>query len=104
MYGKKFLNAKRSFQKNLGESSTSFANIAMANNCFEKDIGNYNPQETKRVKVCVYAGATRIDIRKYFWCNGNLIPTKKGINLTVQEWEDLKKYAMAIDAEIKRLK
>lgn len=104
MFSKKFLQGKRNFNKNLSESTISFQNAITTTNCFVKDLGNYNPYETKRVKVHVFAGATRIDIRKYFWQNGNLIPTTKGICLTVQEWENLKKNAMAIDAEIYRLK
>ena len=54
--------------------------------------------------VCVneWQGATQIHIRNYFKVpeNGNLIPTKKGVTLTIDEWNVLKAQIDHIDAMI----
>ena len=53
--------------------------------------------------LCVneWQGATRIHIRNYFKNDNNqLIPTKKGIALTVEEWQELKMYISEIDVQI----
>ena len=54
--------------------------------------------------VCVneWQGATRIHIRNYFKVpeNGNLIPTKKGVALAIDEWNALKAQIDHIDAMI----
>ena len=54
--------------------------------------------------VCVneWQGATRIHIRNYFKVpeNRNLIPTKKGVTLTIDEWNALKAQIDHIDAMI----
>ena len=45
--------------------------------------------------------ATKIYIRNYFKSDsGQLIPTKKGIALTIEEWRTLKAYVDHIDAMI----
>ena len=53
--------------------------------------------------LCVneWQGATQIHIRNYFKSDsGQLIPTKKGIALTIEEWKALKAYVDHIDAMI----
>ena len=53
--------------------------------------------------LCIneWQGATRIHIRNYFKSDsGQLIPTKKGIALTIEEWKALKAYVDHIDAMI----
>lgn len=106
MYNKNQFSTLKSnfYNRNLDESTASFLNAGANDNCYKVDIGFAYPEGTKRVKVHVFAGATRIDLRCYSWANGRLYPTKKGICLTVQEWENLKRNAAAIDAEIRRLK
>ena len=60
----------------------------------------------KYISVSEWQGVTRIHIRTYFNNNGNaggggdLIPTKKGVALTIDEWEDLKAHIDHIDAMI----
>lgn len=60
----------------------------------------------KYVSVSEWQGTTRIHIRTYFSSNGDapgsgeLIPTKKGIALTIDEWNALKNYIDIVDAEI----
>ena len=53
--------------------------------------------------LCVneWQGATRIHIQNYFKSDsGQLIPTKKGIALTIEEWKALKAYVDHTDAMI----
>ena len=60
----------------------------------------------KYISVSEWQGVTRIHIRNYFNSNGNtggggeLIPTKKGVALTIDEWKDLKVHIDHIDAMI----
>ena len=60
---------------------------------------------TLNLSVSQYQGMTLIDIRKYFEKDGNVLPTKRGISLTVEQWdallsklEDIKVY---IEEEVK---
>ncbi len=39
-----------------------------------------------RATVSEFQGKTRIDIRKYFEKDGNVLPKKNGINLSVEEF------------------
>ena len=57
--------------------------------------------------VSEWQGVTRIHIRTYFNSNGDasggggeLVPTKKGVALTIDEWKDLKAYINHVDAMI----
>lgn len=43
---------------------------------------------------------TRVDIREYYPDDGEQLPGKKGINLSIEEWEALKKKIPEIDAMI----
>ena len=60
----------------------------------------------KYITVSEWQGVTRIHIRNYFNSNGDaggggeLIPTKKGVALTIDEWKDLKAHIDHIDAMI----
>ena len=60
----------------------------------------------KYISVSEWQGVTRIHIRTYFNNNenaaggGDLIPTKKGVALTIDEWKDLKAHIDHIDAMI----
>ena len=60
----------------------------------------------KYISVSEWQGVTRIHIRTYFNSNGSaagggeLIPTKKGVALTIDEWKALKAHVDHIDAMI----
>ena len=58
----------------------------------------------KYVKVSDWQGSTRIHIWNYFKTQGNggelLLPTKKGVALTIDEWKALKNVMAQIDAQI----
>ena len=60
----------------------------------------------KYLTVSLWQGTTRIHIRTYFNSNGaaggggELIPTKKGVALTIDEWQALKAQIDHVDAMI----
>ena len=60
----------------------------------------------KYISVSEWQGVTRIHIRTYFNSNGDadgggkLLPTKKGVALTIDKWKDLKAYIEHVDAMI----
>ena len=60
----------------------------------------------KYISVSEWQGVTHIHIHTYFNRNGDaggggeLIPTKKGVALTIDEWKDLKAHMDHIDAMI----
>ena len=60
----------------------------------------------KYISVSEWQGVTHIHIRTYFNSHhdagggGELIPTKKGFALTIEEWKDLKAYIDHVDAMI----
>jgi hypothetical protein len=53
--------------------------------------------QKKRVSINVFRGKTLIDIREYYEDEGELKPGKKGISLTKEQWEKLKKQMEEID-------
>jgi len=55
------------------------------------------------VVVKQFRGKTYIGIREYFRKNGQMIPTKKGLNLTVNEWVTLKSQIQNIEHAVQRI-
>ncbi|CAM6125050.1 unnamed protein product [Calypogeia fissa] len=51
-----------------------------------------------------FNGKTLVSIREYYEKDGNLLPTRKGISLTVEQWEALKTGLPDIEAAIKYLR
>ena len=59
----------------------------------------------KYLTVSEWNGVTRVHIRSYFHNDsGELLPTKKGVALTIDEWKALKSYVDSVDAQIDLLK
>ena len=60
----------------------------------------------KYISVNEWQGVTRVHIRHFFSSNGGapgggeLMPTKKGVALTISEWQALKNYIDEIDSQI----
>ena len=57
----------------------------------------------RRVTVRKFKGTTLIDIREFWEDSGDLKPGKKGISLSVEQWDALKGLTEKIDGEIERL-
>ena len=64
-----------------------------------------NPQNQKFISVGEFMGQTRVDLRVYYKpeddTSGKLYPTKKGINLSLDEYEELKSVLSEVDSTIK---
>jgi predicted transcriptional regulator len=58
----------------------------------------------KKLSVRKYMGKVYIDIREFFEKDGQTLPTKKGISLTPDLWEKIKKYQNEIDEAIENIK
>lgn len=56
--------------------------------------------KNKFVTVREFRGKTLIDIREYFEKDGQLLPGKKGISLSREQYTDLKKMLSEIDEKI----
>ena len=54
------------------------------------------------VKVEKYNGNLRVNIREHYKENGSWKPTKKGISLTSDQFNCLKKYANNIDNDLRK--
>lgn len=62
------------------------------------DIG-----KKKRVTIRKWQGKCYVDIREFYEDNGEMKPGKKGISLSIEQWEDIKKIINPIDEEISQL-
>ena len=54
----------------------------------------------KYVSVREFKGKTLIDIREFYEKEGNLLPGKKGISLSVEQYNNLKKAIESIDSQL----
>ena len=67
----------------------------MSNKIVEQEKANgvelFPVTENLIVQVSEFKGKKRIDIRKWFWDqeNGKFFRSKKGLNITTEEWDDL---------------
>jgi len=58
----------------------------------------------KRATVRTFKGNTLLDIREFYGGNGDEKPGKKGISLTVDQWQALKQSTTIIDSLFAELK
>lgn len=56
------------------------------------------------VNVADFRGKPLVNIREYYEKDGKTLPGKKGISLTVEQWEKLKTVIDKVDREIKKFK
>ncbi|KAH9858601.1 transcriptional Coactivator p15-domain-containing protein [Lenzites betulinus] len=57
----------------------------------------------KRATVSMFKTMKRLDIREFYGDEGDLKPGKKGISLSYEEWETLKRSSEAIDSFFAKL-
>ena len=50
-----------------------------------------------------FRGKPRVDIREFYFANDQLLPGKKGLSMSVEEYQTLKSLIPAIDSELARL-
>ncbi|XP_065155993.1 RNA polymerase II transcriptional coactivator-like [Atheta coriaria] len=54
------------------------------------------------VKMVEFKGRNFVNIREYYSADGDLRPSKRGIMLTLEQWDALKKCVPEVDEAIKR--
>jgi len=54
------------------------------------------------VSLSHFKGRTSVDIREFYEKDGDMLPGKKGISLTIEQWELLKKLIPEIDAALEK--
>ena len=52
------------------------------------------------VNVSEFRGKKLVNIREYYEKDGKMLPGRKGISLTTDQWSKLKKYMDKIDDEL----
>ncbi len=77
-----------------------------ADNTLDKTIGEIQKNAMEKVVATLgeYKGKPRVDIRTYFLPDqaepDNWIPTKKGINLSLDNWVEFKELVKKIDKAV----
>ena len=68
-------------------------------------LGKRSGEKALNVLVKEYKGQVLIHFRHYFKATGQdrWCPTKKGVALTLEEWDNLIEAFVSIDAEVRRL-
>ena len=63
----------------------------------------YDITDQRRVTVMKFRGKPRVDIREFYFANDQLLPGKKGLSMSLEEYQTLKSLIPAIDSELARL-
>ena len=64
----------------------------------------YSLAKMRYISVSEFKGKAFVNIREYYEASGKTLPGKKGISLSLDQWENLKKNMSKIDADIKKIK
>ena len=69
-------------------------------------LGKRNGESTLNVTVKEYEGQVLLHFRHYFKASGEdrWYPTKKGVTLTLEEWDKFNESYIDIDAKVRRLR
>lgn len=59
-------------------------------------------EKQRQVRINEFRGRKLIDIREYYEKNGEMLPGKKGISLSIEQWKKLLKVADEINKAIER--
>ena len=64
----------------------------------------FNITEKRRAKIQKFKGKARVDLREYYQGgDGELLPGKKGISLSLEDYQRVKELIPAIDRELARM-
>lgn len=64
----------------------------------------YSLGKMRFVSVSEFRGKALVNIREYYEKDGKTLPGKKGISLSVDQWDKLKKLIDRIDKDVKKFK
>ncbi len=62
----------------------------------------YSLAANRFINVNEFKGKAYVNIREYYEANGKQMPGKKGISLSADQWENLKKHIAKIDKDLKK--
>ena len=97
---KKLLNKKREkVKENPKDKTKKNEDIIKGENDIKFILDN-----KKRISVHKFKGKLYVDFREFYEDNGEMKPGKKGISLTVENWEKLKGFIDDIDESIDNMK
>ena len=57
-------------------------------------------EKSRQVRISEFRGRKLIDIREYYEKNGEMLPGKKGISLSLEQWKTLLKIADEVNRAI----
>ena len=95
---KKYLNKKREKEK-VKEKKEENEDIIVG----EKEVAFLLDQK-RRVTVHKFKNQLKVDIREYYEDQGEMKPGKKGISLSIDNWNKLKNFIDNIDEAIEYIK
>ncbi|EAA00534.2 RNA polymerase II transcriptional coactivator [Anopheles arabiensis] len=67
-----------------------------------KDPNVFELDKNRKITVNEFKGKVYVGIREYYSKDGQDLPSKKGISLTVPQWKTLLEHADAINEQIKK--
>ncbi|EFJ17604.1 hypothetical protein SELMODRAFT_114406, partial [Selaginella moellendorffii] len=59
--------------------------------------------KNRKVSVRKWRGQVLVDIREYWYKGGECLPGKKGISLTMDQWNVLQEHVKQIDSAVQRV-
>lgn len=82
------------------ETAVADKGKSKANN--DEETNHWILEKQRQVRINEFRGRKLIDIREYYEKNGESLPGKKGISLSVEQWKKLLKVADEINRAIER--
>ncbi|RNA25207.1 Activated RNA polymerase II transcriptional coactivator p15 [Brachionus plicatilis] len=87
--------------KSKNEENTEAGNNSDSSNDRPSEDGLHMLSKNRFASVSEFKGKKYVNIREYYEKDGKSLPGKKGISLSVEQWENLKKNIEKIDDELK---
>ena len=84
------------------EQAASSETLVKPNEIDKEGQPVWNITGKRKVKIQKFKGKKRVDIREYYQGDsGDMLPGKKGISLSMEEYQSLKKLIKSIDKHLK---
>ena len=98
---KKLINKKRKLEKEKEKEKEESKNEDII--VGEKEVV-FLLDKKKRITVHKFKGQVKVDIREFYEDNGEMKPGKRGISLSLDNWEKLKNFIDDIDNSVDNIK